>query len=170
MILLITGATHTGKTALAQRVLEARHWPYLSLDHLKMGMIRSGLCPLKPDSSLQTLTAALWPVAREMIKTSVENGQNLIVEGCYIPPEGPAEFLPEYRRQMRCVCLLFSPAYQREHFDEIQRYADVIEQRQEEEELAGRLAGENRFYDKAYRAPEWERVLIDKSYDLHLEI
>ncbi|MDO4533893.1 MAG: adenylate kinase, partial [Coriobacteriia bacterium] len=42
MIVLITGASHTGKTLLAQRLLEERGYPYLSIDHLKMGLIRSG--------------------------------------------------------------------------------------------------------------------------------
>ena len=42
MIWLICGATHTGKTVLAQRILEEKRAPYLSLDHLKMGLIRSG--------------------------------------------------------------------------------------------------------------------------------
>lgn len=42
MIILITGASHTGKTLLAQKFLEKYHFPYLSLDLLKMGLIRSG--------------------------------------------------------------------------------------------------------------------------------
>ena len=42
MIILITGASHTGKTLLAQRMLEKYRYPYLSIDHLKMGLIRSG--------------------------------------------------------------------------------------------------------------------------------
>ena len=33
MILLITGASHTGKTLLAQRLLERTGFPYLSVDH-----------------------------------------------------------------------------------------------------------------------------------------
>ena len=75
MVLLIAGSTHTGKTLLAQRVLEERGCPYLSLDHLKMGLIRSGLTSLTPDSPDKELTALLWPVAREMIKTAIENGR-----------------------------------------------------------------------------------------------
>ena len=85
MILLISGASHTGKTCLAQKLLETLHIPYLSIDHLKMGLIRSGICPLSPESEDDQLTAFLWPVVREIVKTNVENGQNLIVEGCYIP-------------------------------------------------------------------------------------
>ena len=41
MIILIAGASHTGKTALAQKLLEKYQYPYLSIDHLKMGLIRS---------------------------------------------------------------------------------------------------------------------------------
>ena len=85
MIILITGASHTGKTALAQKLLEKYRYPYLSLDHLKMGLIRSGNTELTPMSGDGELTDYLWPITREMIKTAVENNQNLIVEGCYIP-------------------------------------------------------------------------------------
>lgn len=44
MVILIAGETHTGKTLLAQKLLEAYRYPCLSLDHLKMGLIRSGQC------------------------------------------------------------------------------------------------------------------------------
>ena len=69
MVILITGASHVGKTALAQRLLEKYKFPYLSIDHLKMGLIRSGqteLTPLDDDK----LTDYLWPIVREMIKTA----------------------------------------------------------------------------------------------------
>ena len=85
MIVLISGASHTGKTALAQKLLEKYHFPYLSIDHLKMGLIRSGNTNLTPLSNDNDLTEYLWPIVREMIKTAIENKQNLIVEGCYIP-------------------------------------------------------------------------------------
>ena len=84
MIVLITGASHTGKTMLSQRLLEKYKYPYLSIDHLKMGLIRSGQTTLTPVSDDMALTDYLWPIVREMIKTAIENGQNLIVEGCYI--------------------------------------------------------------------------------------
>ena len=94
MVFLIAGASHTGKTALAQRMLERYGYPYLSMDHLKMGLIRSGYTSLTPMSSDRELTDYLWPVVREMVKTAVENGQNLIVEGCYIPFDWEKDFPP----------------------------------------------------------------------------
>ena len=84
MIILITGATHTGKTALAQRLMVEHKIPYLSIDHLNMGLIRSGLASLTPWDD-EKLTAYLWPIVREIIRTAIENGQSLIIEGCYIP-------------------------------------------------------------------------------------
>ena len=80
MILLIAGSTHTGKTALAQRLLERYHIPYLSIDHLKMGLIRSQYTKLTPSQD-EALCDYLWPILKEIIKTNLENEQNLIIEG-----------------------------------------------------------------------------------------
>ena len=91
MIILIAGASHTGKTVLAQKLLERAGYPYLSIDHLKMGLIRSGQTKLTPMDD-DKLTDYLWPIVREMVKTAIENGQNLIVEGCYIPCDWQKDF------------------------------------------------------------------------------
>ena len=84
MVILLTGASHIGKTVLAQRMLEKYKYPYFSIDHLKMGLIRTEMTALTPEDD-DELTDYLWPIVREIIKTAVENEQNLIVEGCYIP-------------------------------------------------------------------------------------
>ena len=84
MVLLITGASHTGKTLLAQRLLQTYRCPCLSMDLLKMGLIRSGNTRLTPEDD-QELESYLWPIVREIIKTAIENRQDLIVEGCYVP-------------------------------------------------------------------------------------
>jgi len=129
MVILIAGASHTGKTALAQRLLEKYRYPYLSIDHLKMGMIRSGNTELTALSDEEELTAYLWPIVREMVKTAIENGQNLIVEGCYIPFTWAEDFDSRYLDQIRYCCLVMSGNYIRNHFDDIVKYADVVEDR-----------------------------------------
>ncbi len=129
MIILITGASHTGKTALAQRLLEKYKYPYLSIDHLKMGLIRSGNTKLTPMSDDSELTHYLWPIVSEMIKTAIENGQNLIVEGCYIPLDWEKNFSKEYLDSIKCYCLVMSEKYIRNHFEDIKKYASVIEKR-----------------------------------------
>lgn len=128
MIILIAGASHTGKTVLAQRLLEKYKYPYLSIDHLKMGLIRSGNTLLTPDDDNE-LTEYLWPIVREMIKTAIENGQNLIVEGCYIPFDWEKDFDGNYLKEIRCIRLVMSEKYIRSHFDDIKKYASVIENR-----------------------------------------
>ena len=72
MIIIITGASHTGKTLLAQRLLEKFSFPYLSIDHLKMGLIRSSQTNLTPYDDKE-LTPYLWNILKEIIKTAIEN-------------------------------------------------------------------------------------------------
>ena len=134
MIVLIAGASHTGKTLLAQRLLEKYKYPYLSIDHLKMGLIRSGNTKLTPMSEDAELTEYLWPVVREMIKTVIENGQNLVVEGCYIPLDWKKDFSNDYLESIKFFCLVMSENYIRAHFDDIKRYAGVIEKRMNDED------------------------------------
>ncbi len=129
MILLIAGPSHAGKTALAQRLLEKYGYPYLSIDHLKMGLIRSKNTALTPLSDDKALTDYLWPIIREIVKTAVENGQNLIVEGCYIPFDWMGSFETDYLRHIKYLCLVMSEKYIREHYDDIRKYADVVEAR-----------------------------------------
>lgn len=129
MVILITGASHTGKTALAQKLLEKYAYPYLSIDHLKMGLIRSGNTALTPMSDDGDLTAYLWPIVREMIKTAIENKQNLIVEGCYIPFDWEKDFDSPYLAHIKYYCLVMSERYIRNHFDDIRKFANVIENR-----------------------------------------
>lgn len=129
MVILIGGASHTGKTNLAQRLLEKYKYPYLSIDHLKMGLIRSGNTELTPMSDDRALTEYLWPIVREMVKTAIENGQDLIIEGCYIPYTWQEDFEEEYLFHIRYICLVMSERYIRAHFEDIKSHASVIEQR-----------------------------------------
>lgn len=71
-----------------------------------MGLIRSGNTELSPLSDDADLTEYLWKIVREMIKTAVENKQNLIVEGCYIPFDWQKDFTREYLENIRCFCLV----------------------------------------------------------------
>lgn len=128
MVILIMGASHTGKTVLAQRLLEELQYPYLSIDHLKMGLIRSGRTNLTVEDD-DALTEELWPILREMVKTVIENDQNLIVEGGYIPADWQKDFSEEYRKEIRSVCLVMSEHYIRTHFDRIRRHAKDVENR-----------------------------------------
>ena len=110
MIILITGASHTGKTLLAQKLMERYRYPVLSIDLLKMGLIRSGQTQLTPEDD-ELLTPYLWGIVSEMIKTAIENKQNLIVEGCYIPFDWRADFESEYLAEIEFCCLVMTSNY-----------------------------------------------------------
>ena len=128
MIILITGSSHTGKTTLAQKLLEKYKYPYFSIDHLKMGLIRSGNTNLTAEDDKE-LTPYLWSIVKEIIKTAVENEQNLIVEGCYIPYDWKNYFEEKYLKNINYYCLIMSEKYIENHFSQIKKYADIIEKR-----------------------------------------
>ena len=166
MILLLTGSTHTGKTALAQRLLERYGYPYLSLDLLKMGLIRSGQTTLTPEDD-EELTEYLWPIVREQIKTAIENGQNLIVEGCYIPFGWERDFGESYLREIRYLCLVMTQRYLGEHFQDVKRYASVIEDRGDDEGYSKEyLIRDNEKRLALCRKYGYPVLLIDNGYDV----
>ena len=171
MIILITGASHTGKTALAQKLLEKYKYPYVSRDHLKMGLIRSKNTELDPMSSYDDLTGYLWPIVREMVKTAIENGQNLIVEGCYIPFDWQKDFEWDYLKHIKYCCLLMSEDYIRNNFSDIKKYAGVIEDRGEDEDctVESVLADNARFLELAKRDPAG-CLLIEDKYNIDAEL
>lgn len=166
MLILITGASHTGKTLLAQKLLEKYHMPYLSEDHLKMGLIRSGQTALTPFDD-DALTEYLWSIVKEMIKTAIENQQNLIVEGCYIPFDWQQSFDAAYLKEIRYVCLVMSEAYIRAHFDAITGYENAIEKRLPDPEItAEMLIRENLNVQRQCRQSGLDYILIDRDYDI----
>lgn len=167
MVILIAGGSHTGKTLLAQRLLERYRYPYLSIDHLKMGLIRSGQTALTPEDDRE-LTDYLWPIVREMVKTAIENRQNLIVEGCYIPFDWKESFLESYLAEIRYLCLVMSERYIREHFGEILSHADDIEQRLddgiEQQQMQQQMLRENAENLEQCRKHGCDYLLIDGEY------
>lgn len=51
-----------------------------------------------------------------MIKTSIENGQNLIIEGCYIPFDWSKDFENNELSHIQYYCLIMSKEYIENHF------------------------------------------------------
>lgn len=171
MIVLITGASHTGKTVLAQKLLEKYKYPYLSIDHLKMGLIRSGNTTLTPLSDDKALTDYLWPIVREMVKTAIENKQNLIVEGCYIPFGWAKDFETEYLEHIKYYCLVMSDKYIMNHFSDIKKYANVVESRIGDEDCTiENVRRDNAEILKQCQDYKADYLLIDDEYHIDLSI
>ena len=169
MIILITGASHTGKTLLAQKMLEKYKYPYLSIDHLKMGLIRSGVTILTPEDD-DALTEYLWQIVREIVKTAIENRQNLIIEGCYIPFCWRQDFDERYLPSIRFVCLAMSERYIENHYDEIIGHESEIESRFVNTDCTKDVLKEDnkRMVDGFERAGE-QVSLIDSNYEQVIE-
>ena len=170
MIILITGASHVGKTALAQKLLEKYKYPYLSIDHLKMGLIRSGNTKLTPMSNDEDLTRYLWPIVREMIKTAIENNQNMIVEGCYIPFDYEKDFEREYLDNIKYYCLVMSEDYIRNHFHDIKSYANVIENRLEDDCAVEGVIEDNKRILELVKKHNVNYIFIDDRYEVDIEL
>ena len=165
MIILITGASHTGKTLLAQRLLERCHFPYLSIDHLKMGLIRSDNTRLTPKDD-DELTTYLWPIVREMIKTAIENNQHLIVEGCYVPLDWRQDFDVRYLPSIRFICLAMTDEYIDAHFDEIKEHASAIESRLDDTSCTAQgLKADNQAYINGCHDNGERVTLIDSDFE-----
>ena len=168
MIIIISGSTHSGKTLLAQRLLEKYKYPYLSIDHLKMGLIRSGNTLLTPYSSDEELTNYLLPIVREMIKTAIENNQNLIVEGCYIPFDFKKDFDYDYLKEIKEYFLIMSTEYIINNYDNIVEFANAIENRINDEVSQTELIIDNKKnLDKCIEY-NLNYILIDDEYNIKL--
>lgn len=168
MVILIAGASHTGKTALAQKLLEKYGYPYLSIDHLKMGLIRSGNTDLTPMDD-DDLTVYLWPIVREMVKTAIENGQNLIVEGCYIPFDWANDFEEDYLKKIKYCCLVMSEEYIKNNFSKIRQFANVIENRLEESITMESVLADNSKNLLLAKKYGVNYFLIDNEYKIDLD-
>lgn len=170
MVILIAGTSHTGKTLLAQKLLEKYKFPYLSIDHLKMGLIRSKNTTLTVEND-KDLTEYLWKIVKEIVKTNIENKQNIIIEGCYIPFDWKKDFDKEYLKQIQYVCLIMTEEYIRNNYDAILRYENSIEQRKEQNGIdIKELIEENNFNLQMCKKFKNKYILIKDKYDINLII
>lgn len=169
MVILISGTTHTGKTALSQRLMERYKIPYLSIDHLKMGLIRSGQTSLTVNDD-EELTPYLWQIVKEIVKTAIENKQNLIIEGCYIPFDWQKDFSKEYFNDIKFYCLVMTGQYINNNFGNIVNFENVIENRLTHDIDKDFLIRDNGRNLKLCKKYNLNYILIDKSYDIEIEL
>lgn len=170
MIPLMTGASHTGKTLLAQKILEEYQIPYLSMDLLKMGLIRSNYVNLTPKDD-DALQGYMWPMVREMIKTAIENRQNLVMEGAYIPFGWEKDFSDEYLREIQYKCLVMSRRYIENHFLDIRAHACDIEKRIDDSWCTMEfLIAENARYLDMCEKHQYPFMFIDEGYEVDVNL
>lgn len=133
-----------------------------------MGLIRSGYTNLTVEDD-EALTALMWPIVREMIKTAIENEQHMVIEGCYLPFDWRKDFGEEYLPHIRFVCLVMTEEYLRKHFSDLHHYASVVENREEEPALdLTELIRDHAANLAKCREHGCEVILIDGEYQVEL--
>ena len=168
MIILIAGSSHTGKTLLAQKLLEKYKYPYLSIDHLKMGLIRSKNTMLTVNDD-EKLTKYLWNIVKEIIKTNIENKQNIIIEGCYIPFDYKKDFVDKDLKEIKYICLIMKEEYIKKKFDDIIKYENIIEKRKYAEDInIYQLIKDNNYNLKMCKKYNNKYILIEDKYNTYL--
>lgn len=166
MVIIITGASHIGKTYIAQKLLEKYNYPYLSIDHLKMGLIRSNNTSLSPLSDTNDLINYLWPIVSEIIKTNIENKQNIIIEGCYVPFDWKNYFDDYYLNNINCYFVVMSTKYIQNNYHDIMKYANIIENRLEDDLSIDELINDNNYILQNCIKNNLNYILIDDCYNV----
>ena len=170
MVILIAGTSHTGKTFLAQKLLEKYKYPYISIDHLKMGLIRSKYTNISVEDD-ENLEKYLWPIVREIIKTNIENNQNIIIEGVYIPFNFKDDFSEEYLKSIKYICLIMTEKYIKNNIENILKYENVIENRLYKDNInIDEFIEENKYNLDMCKKYGYNYILIDDKYDIDLNI
>ncbi|MGN1445983.1 MAG: adenylate kinase, partial [Eubacteriales bacterium] len=117
------------------------------------------------------LTNYLWPIVREMMKTAIENKQNLIIEGCYIPFDWSKGLEKEYLAYIKYYCLVMSENYIKDHFASIKKYASVIENRLDDEECTMEsVLKDNAHFSALAQKYHADYMLIDDKYEINIDL
>ena len=121
-------------------------------------------------SDSQDLMDYLWPIVSQMIQTVIENKQNLIVEGCYIPFNWKNSFSQDDLKDIKFYCLVLSKDYIYHHFDEIQKYANIIEKRQDDDCTLESILKDNEYFLKQAQKYHQNYIYIEDDYDVDIDL
>ena len=108
-------------------------------------------------------------IMREMVKTAIENGQNLIVEGCYIPFDWRKDFTPAYLESIRSCWLIMSRSYIERHYGDILAHGNAIEHRLDNSLDKEALIRENEQNLQLCREHGCRCILLEDAYEIRLE-
>lgn len=134
-----------------------------------MGLIRSCKTSLTVNDD-KGLTPYLWSIVKEMIKTAIENKQNIIIEGCYIPFDWQKDFDESYLQEINFFCLIMTTEYIENNFSEILKFESIIEKRITTDINKADLIADNKTNLKLCKKYDLEYILIDKNYKIEIEL
>jgi hypothetical protein len=114
------------------------------------------------------LTKYLRPIVREIIKTGIENNQNLIVEWCYIPYDWAEDFEKKYLDKIKYYCLVMSEKYIKNHFEDIKKYWNIIENRLDDDCKIEKILEDNLKVLEQVKLHNLNYILIDENYEINI--
>ena len=145
---------------------------YYSIDRLKMEVYRGDEnCGFTPIDSNELIGNKLWSTIRDVISTSIENKQDLIIEGAYIFPEYLSDFDSECLNQILPIFICFSEKYIRENYETgILKYRHAEETRIYEEERSSEIFIQDHMtLMSKCEKNEVEYFAIDENYEEEME-
>ena len=106
MLFLVSGASRSGKTLIARKILAENGIPYLSLDWLMMGfntgMPEAGIHHLLWPNEIATKMA---PFLNGMIDCMLVDGMDYVIEGEAMLPESVADLIEKHPDAIKAVFL-----------------------------------------------------------------
>jgi len=109
LLYLIGGASRSGKSTLARRLLDTRQVPFFCLDYLTSGL-ETGVPGLGVRHEIpdQRRGELVWPVLCGLLRNIVEVEPRYVVEGDVLLPARVAEFTAAHRGRVRACFLGYS--------------------------------------------------------------
>ena len=93
------------------------------------------------------------------------------MEGAYVPFDWRKDFDSEYLKNIEYYCLVMSETYIRNHFDDIKKYANIIENRLDDEWCTMQnVLADNKEMLSLARAHDVNYVLIEDTYEININL
>ena len=102
-------------------------------------------------------------------KNSLGSG-GYIIEGCYIPFDYKNYFSNEYLNDIKYICLVMSSQYIINHFDDIKKYANIIEKRIDDDCSLEMLLNDNEKIYNMVKQYNLNHYIINDEYSVDINL
>jgi len=124
MIILISGASHTGKTMLAKRLCERYQIPYKNIEYIKQHMLLSADSDgINVGNALESnkyvLSENVWFIVENIVRDGLEKGEGMVLDGNFLPPHRVRALDDVGVISMH---LIFTPEYIEKNYDVILKH------------------------------------------------
>ncbi|MGO0713955.1 adenylate kinase [Bacillus subtilis] len=128
MLYIIGGASRSGKTTVAKRILEETKISYFSLDYLMMG-IAEGAPELAVNPTEEDIKTAkrMWKIIDPLMRAMIENKIDYVIEGVQLVPSYLSKFEQDYLGKVKLCFIGKAEIDVQNSIDEIKFYSSKTE-------------------------------------------